>query len=87
MRNHREIPKKPSEKDLLVKLRAILNITRLREMTDLVNHLRFKSFEIIVLKQFSKSADASIVRGNEKSALVTNDSEKIRKDRCGMSYA
>lgn len=56
-------------------------------MTDLVNHLRFKSFEIIVLKQFSKSADASIVRGNEKSALVTNDSEKIRKDRCGMSYA
>ena len=37
MRYYREISKKLSEKNLLAKSRIIFNITRLREMTDLVN--------------------------------------------------
>lgn len=87
MRYYREISKKSSERDLLTKPRAILDITRLREMANLVNHLRFKSFEIIALKRFSKLVDSPIVKGNEKPAFVTNDLGKIRKDKCEMLYA
>ena len=86
MRYHCEILRKPSGKDLLTKSRVRLNTMRLRQMTDLVNHLRFESFEIIVLTQFSKSTDPMIVRENEKPAIVTNDSGKIRKDRCEMPH-
>lgn len=50
MRYHREILKKSSEKNLLTKLRIMLDTTKLREIINLVNRLRFKSFEIIVLK-------------------------------------
>ncbi len=84
MRNHREIPKKFSEKNLLAKPRAILDTTRLREITDLAKYLEF---EIIVLKQFPKLADSPIVRENKKSALVTDGLGKIGKDRCKMLYA
>ena len=87
MRYHREILKKPNEKNLLAKLRAMLDTTRLREMVDLANHLRFESFEIIALKQFPKLVDPTIVRGNEKLALVTNGLGKIRKDRCEIPHA
>lgn len=86
MRYHCEMPRKLSEKDLLAKPRAMLDTTRLREMTDLANRLGFESPEITALKQFSKSADSTIVGGNERSALVTDGSGKIRKDRCGMSH-
>jgi len=87
MRYHREILKKFNEKDLLTKLRAMLDTTRLREMVDLANYLRFESFEIIVLKQFSKLIDLTIVRENEKLAFVTNDLEKIRKNKCEILHA
>ncbi len=86
MRYHCEMSRKLSGKNLLAKPRAMLDTTRLREMTDLVNRLKFESLEIIALKQFSKSADSTIVEENERSALVTNDSEEIRKDRCEMSH-
>ena len=87
MRYHREIPKKPSGKDLLAKPRAILDTTRLREMADLAHHLGFESSEITALKQFPKSANPPILRGNEKPALVTDGPGEIRKDRCGLPYA
>jgi len=86
MRYYREIPKKPSGKDLLAKPRPILDTTRLREMADLANHLGFESSEITALKQFPKSADPLIVRGNEKPTLVTDSPGEIRKDRYGMLY-
>ena len=86
MRYYREISKKPSGKNLLTKPRAILDTTRLRELIDLVNRLRFESFEITALKQFSKSADSTIIRENEKLTLVTDDSEKIRKDKCEILH-
>ncbi len=50
MRYYREISKKFSEKNLLIKLRAMLDTTRLREMINLVNLLEFESFKIIALK-------------------------------------
>ena len=81
-----EILKKLSEKNFLIKSRIILNTTRLREMIDLVNHLKFESFEIIVLKEFSKSADSTIIKENEKFTLVTDDLKKIRKDRCKILH-
>ncbi len=87
MRYYREILKKLNEKNLLTKSRAMLDITRLREMIDLANYLEFKSFKIIVLKQFSKLVDLTIVKGNEKLAFVTNDLEKIRKNRCEILHA
>ena len=87
MRYYRKILKKLNEKNLLTKLRAMLDITRLREMIDLANHLRFKSFKIIVLKQFLKLVNLTIVKENEKLAFVTNDLEKIRKNRCEILYA
>jgi len=86
MRYHCEIPKKPSGKDLLAKPRAILDTMRLREMADLANRLGFESSEITALKQFPKSANPTIVRGNEKPALVTDGPGEIRKDRCGMPH-
>jgi len=86
MRYHCEIPKKPSGKDLLAKPRAILDTMRLREMADLANRLGFESSEITALKQFPKSANPTIVRGNEKPALVTDGPGEIRKDRWGMPH-
>ena len=87
MRYHCEIPKKPSGKDLLAKPRAMLDTTRLREMADLANRLGFESSEITALKQLPKSADPTLVRGNEKPTLVTDGPGEIRKDRCGMPHA
>lgn len=86
MRYYREILKKSNEKNLLVKLKAILNITKLREIVNFINRLRFKSFEIIVLKQFLKFANLPIIKKNEKSALVTESLEKIKKNRYGILY-
>ncbi len=86
MRYHCEIPKKPSGKDLLAKPRAMSDTTRLREMADLADCLGFESSEITALKQFSKSADPTIVGGNERPALVTDGPGETRKDRCGMPH-
>ncbi len=86
MRYHCEVPKKPSGKDLLAKPRAILDTTTSREMADLANCLGFESSEIAELKQFPKSADPTIIRGNERPALVTDGPGEPRKDRCGTPY-
>ena len=64
----------------------MLNITRLREMIDLANCLKFESFKIIALKQFSKLANSTIVKENERLAFVTNNLEKTKKDKCEMLY-
>lgn len=82
MRYHCEVPKKLCEKDLLAKPRAILDTTTSREMANLANCLGFESSDIIALKQFPKLANPTIVRGNERPALVTNDLGEPRKDRC-----
>ena len=74
-------------KDLLSKLRAILATTTLREMADLANHLGFGSSEITALEKVPKSVDSLIVRGKEKSALVTDGLGEIRKDKYEMPYA
>lgn len=84
MRYYREIPKKPSGRDLSAKPRALLDTTKLRE---LANHLGFELSEITALKRFPTSADPPIVRGNEKPALVTDGPGETRKERCGMPYA
>lgn len=79
MHYHCEVSKKFNEKNFLIKLRVILNITTLREIIDFANCLKFESFEIIALKQFSKLVDLTIIRENEKFALVINDLEKSKK--------
>jgi len=86
MRYYCEIPKKLSKKNLLTKLRIILNTTRLREMIDLANCLKFKSFKIIALKQFLKLTNSTIVKENERLAFVTNDLKKTKKNKCEMLY-
>ena len=86
MRYHREIPKKPSRKDILAKPRAMLDTARLREMADLANHLGFESSEITALKQLPKSADPSRVRRNERPMLVMEGPGEIKKDRCGLPH-
>lgn len=82
MRYHYEVSKKLSEKNLLTKPRAILDITISRDMIDLANCLEFKSFKIIALKQFPKLVDLTIIRENKRLAFVTNDLGKSRKDKC-----
>ena len=86
MHYHCKIFKEFNEKNLLTKSKIRSNIIRLRQIIDLVNYLKFELFEIILLTQFSKLTDLIIIKENEKSAIVTNDSKKIRKNRCEMSY-
>ena len=69
----------------MTKLKVRLNTMKLRQIIDFVNRLKFKSFEIIVLTQFSKSTNSIIIKENKKSAIITNDSEEIRKNKCKIS--
>ena len=55
-------------------------------MADLANRLGFESSEITALKQFPKSVDPIIVRGNEKPALIIDSLGEIRKDRYGIQH-
>jgi hypothetical protein len=71
MRYHREIPKKLSGKNLLTRSMIIANTTKLREMTDLANRLRFEFFDIIALKQYPNSADSTAIIENNEPILVT----------------
>jgi hypothetical protein len=50
MRYYYKVLKKPSGKDLLVTLRAILDTTISREIANLTNYLGFKLSEIAELK-------------------------------------
>ncbi len=58
----------------------------MRKIVNLANYLRFELFEIIVLKQFLKLIDLTIIRENKRFAFVTNSLEKSKKDRCKILY-
>ena len=85
MRYYREIPKKPSSKDLLARPTAAVDTTKLREMTDLADRLGFESFEITALRDYSKS-DLTMAAGNDIPFLVTDGPEEARRDRCGTPH-
>jgi len=86
MRYHREIPKKPSGKNLLARPMAIVDTTKLREMADLANRLGFESSDIIALKQYPNSADSTAVIENNGPILVTAGPGETREQRCGMPH-
>ena len=86
IRYYCEILRKLNGKDLLVKLRARLNIIRLRQIADLANHLGFESSEITALMQFPKSIDPIIIKGNKKLAIITDSLREIRKDKYRILY-
>ena len=86
MRYHREIPKKPSDKNLLARPTPMVDTRKLREMADLANRLGFESSEITALKQHPNSTDSSAVTGNNRPILVTAGPGETRKERCGMPH-
>ena len=86
MRYHREIPKKPSGKNLLARPMAIVDTTKLREMADLANRLWFESSDIVALKQYSNSTDSTAVIENNRPILVTAGPGETREQRCGMPH-
>ena len=84
MRYYREIPKKPTGKDLLAKPRATADTAKLREMADLAAQLGFESPEITTLKQYPKSEDSMIITGSNRPFLVTDGPGEAKKERYGM---
>lgn len=84
MRYYRELPKKPSGKNLLAKSMAMVNTTKLREIADLANRLGFESPEITALKQYPKSTDLAAVTGNNRPLLITAGPGETIEERCGM---
>lgn len=86
IRYYCKVSKKSSEKNLLAKLKVILDITISREIINLANCLKFKLFEIISLKQFLKLANLTITKENERSTLVKNNLRKSRKNKCETLY-
>jgi len=86
MRYHREIPKKPSGKNLLARPMAIVDTTKLREMADLANWLGFQSSDIIALKQYPNSAESTAVIEINRPILVTAGPGETREQRCGMPH-
>ncbi len=86
MRYHREIPKKPSGKNLLARPMAIVDTTKLREMADLANRLGFESSDITALKQYPSSADLNAVTEKSRPILVTAGPGEPREQRCGMPH-
>ena len=86
MRYHREIPRKPSGKNLLARPTAMVNTSMLREMADLANQLGFGSSEITALRQYPKSADSAMATGNSRPILVTVGPGETKKERCGMPH-
>jgi len=86
MRYHCKIFRRFCEKNLLAKSMIILNTAKLREMIDLVNRLSFELSEIRVLQQYSRSQKTSVATENNRSMLITDDSEETRRERCEMSH-
>lgn len=86
MRYHREIPKKPSDKNLLARPTPMVDTRKLREMADLVNRLGFQSSEITALKQHPNSTGSAAVTGNNRPILVKAGPGETRKERCGMPH-
>jgi len=78
--------KELKEKELLMRLMINTEKTMLRDFADLTDRLDFEFFEIIALKQCSKSTIARARFKRLKSLLVTNDVDEIKKRRCELSH-
>lgn len=85
MRFYRDISKKFTKKILLTRLISIINISSLREITNLASRLSFELIEINVLREYSKFTNFAKLSANYRSFLVTKDSKKISKYRCDIS--
>jgi len=87
MRNYRDIPAESRRKNLLTNSTSLIDKSRLRDLTDLANKLDFQFMQIIALRNQSKIAFMADKDVSEKSRLVTDNSDKSRKNRCGISRA
>lgn len=86
MQYYCEISKKLSRKSLLTKSRVMIDTTKLCEMTDFANQLRFEFSEIAALKQYLKSEESVMITQNDKPLLITDNSDEARQKRCEMSH-
>ena len=84
MRYHREIPKKPTGKDLLARPTPTVNATRLGQMADLAHLLGFESSEINALREHSRSVDSTATTGSHRPSLVTDGLGEAERFRCGI---
>jgi len=64
----------------------MIDTTKLREMADLADQLRFEFFEIAALKQYLKSEESVMITQNNRPLLVTDGSGEARQERCEMSH-
>ncbi len=85
MRFYRDIPKKPTGKELLARSIPTVNTSSLREMADLASRLGFESAEISALREHPKSADLTGLSANHRPSLVTEGPGEAPKYRCGIS--
>jgi len=79
MHHYLQMSRKLKEKELLTRLMINTDETMLRDFADLTDRLDFEFFEIIALKQCSKSTIARARFERSKSLLVTNDVDEIKK--------
>ena len=84
MRHHREIPKKPTGKDLLARPTPPVDTARLREMADLATRLGFQSSEISALREYPKSANSAVTTESHSPFLVTDGPGEAERCRCGI---
>ncbi len=84
MRNHRDIPKKPTGKDLLARPTPKVNTTRLGQMADLASRLGFGSSEINALREYPRSADSAVATWSHRPFLVTDGPGEAERSRCGI---
>jgi hypothetical protein len=64
----------------------MIDTTKLHEMADLTDQLRFEFSEIAALKQYLKSEESVMVTQNNRPLLITDDSDEARQKRCEMSH-
>ena len=84
MRYHRDIPKKPTRKDLLARPTPTVNATRLRQMAELARRLGFEPSEINALREHSGSVDFTATTGSHRPSLVTDGPGEAQRYRCGI---
>ena len=84
MRYYREVPKKPSGKNLLARPTVTVDITKLGKIANLANRLGFKSFKVTALIEYPSSAELDAATGNNRPVLVTVGPKEIKKERYGM---
>ena len=73
------------ESKFLTQYNINADATMLREFTDLVEYLNFKSSKIIVLKKNFQTSDIRNSSANFKFILVTNNTEMKKMRRCKLS--